>query len=277
MSVAARKIAPKQNEPASTMFIPLRDLFVDPVVQRSLNQGWASQIAKEFDPDHMGVVTVSERADGRYAVIDGQHRIAAVRQLFDDDTQKIECKVHRGMTTEEEAAMFVGLNNFKRPSAIQLFLKNVIAGDPEAVEINDIVRRHGFKVNGAATDGNITCVGALHSIYHGFGGDKAEPNPSLLLQTMIVVRNSWGLAKDGANGSVVEGVALLIAARAKVLDFADLSHRLSTFPGGPSGLLGRARGVAAVAGGRLTFAVADVIVDVYNKGRRLNKLEPLRR
>ncbi len=277
MSVSARKIMPKKEEPTSTMFIPLRELFVDPVVQRALNQGWASQIAKEFDPDHMGVVTVSERADGRYAVIDGQHRIAAVRQLFDDDTQKIECKVHRGLTTEEEAAMFVGLNNFKRPSGVQLFLKNVIAGDPEAVEINDIVKRQGFRVNGAATDGNITCVGALQSIYHGFGGHKAPANPTLLTQTMIVVKNAWGISKDGANGSVVEGVALLIAARAKMLDYADLSHRLATFPGGPSGLLGRARGVAAVSGGRIPLAVADVIVDIYNKGRRICKLDPLRR
>lgn len=265
------------SEQLSTRFIPIGKLFVDPLVQRGLNVAWANKIALDFDPDYIGVVHVSDRRDGTYAIIDGQHRISAVRQLFGDDDQMVECKVYSGLDIPQEAALFVALNNFKSPSAIQQFIKNVVAGDPEAVEINRIANNCGYKISTWTTDGYVSCVRALELVYRGFSETRGSTNPALLTQTLTIIRNAWGDSKDGVKSQIVEGVARLVAARGKVIDYPVLIARLAAFPGGGSGLLGRGRGLAAMVGGKVPAAIAEVILDAYNKNRRSDKLESLRR
>ena len=53
--------------------IPLDRMFLE-TYQRTLQQHKVDKIVKEFDSSKLGVLMVSERPDGRYAVIDGQHR-----------------------------------------------------------------------------------------------------------------------------------------------------------------------------------------------------------
>lgn len=259
-----------------TKYLPLRELFIDPNVQRALNENWVKKLVKNFDPDKFGIIVVSERGPGKYVVIEGQHRIAAVRSLFNDENQLVECKVHRGLKTHEEAALFLAETDKLGMNSMVKFKQKVRAMDPEAVAINQIATQEGYVIDTYYSCGHLSCVSALLAIYRGFGpADSGIKNEALLRQTLIVLREAWPEEVVAMNAYIVSGVALLIASRGKVLDYQDLIQKMRMSKGGAAALMGRARGLAAIVGGRLNHAVADVLVDLYNKNRRTNKLELL--
>lgn len=261
----------------TTKYIPLKHLFVDPQVQRALKEKWVDRLVRDFDPDLIDIISVSDRGNGTYAVIDGQHRVAAIRRLFCDDNQMVECKIYKGLEIHQEAAKFVGKAETLGMSPAVKFLQKVKARDRQAVAIDSVVRECGYKVTNYSGDGVLACVSAMRDIFQGFSGDDSVENPALLKQTLIVIRSTWGNSAAGLHSMIVSGIARLIASRAKVLLYPDLIARMAAFPGGASGILGRARGLRALVGGSAPAAVADVLIDIYNKGKKQNKIEPLRK
>ena len=147
-----------------TKWIPVGEIEVDPSVQRPLNMAWAEKIGRELDPDLIGVFHVSRRANGKYYVIDGQHRHFGVKNVFGNNGTLVECKVYEGLTKSKEAELFVGLNDFKRPSRVDVFLKNVVARDTDAVAIDSIVRENGLAIGRAKADRTITAIGAVEEV-----------------------------------------------------------------------------------------------------------------
>lgn len=269
-----------------TQWIPVGDIDIDPNVQRPLNVKRAERIGRELDPDLIGVIHVSKRANGRYVCIDGQHRIHGVKHVFGNNGTLVECKVYDGLDRASEARRFVGLNDARRPSRLDGFIVGVLAKKPDLVEINNIVRECGFRVDRNKADGAITAVGSLEDVYYGFAEtrdpdltakDKATlAKPELLRDTLTVIRNAWGATADATNGHIISGLGRLIGARQRVIDLSDLAKKLAPYPGGPMALVGTAAGRRAVAGGRTGMAVAEVCLEIYNRGRRVGKIEPLR-
>jgi len=269
-----------------TKWLPVGEIEVDQTIQRPLNVAWAERIGRELDPDLMGVIHVSKRSNDRYVVIDGQHRLYGVKNVFGNNGTLVECKVYEGLSRSEEAALFVGLNDFRRPTRIDVFLKNVVANDPDAVAINKIVREIGFRVDRVKADGTITAVGALEEVYYGFA-DLRDPKltdeekrklgiPALLRATLTLIKTAWGGTADSVHGHLISGIGRLLATRQRVLDIEDFTLKLSKYPGGPTALIGAAAGRRSLTGGRVGLNVAEVCVDLYNKGRRVGKIEPLR-
>ena len=275
----AKEAVPKKPIVASetTKYIPLKHLFIDPQVQRSLKEKWVDKLVRDFDPDLLDIISVSDRGNGTYAVIDGQHRVAAVRRLFSDDNQMVECKVYKGLAIHEEAARFVGKAETLGMAPSVKFIQKVKARDKEAVAIDTIVRECGYKIAHYSGDGVLSCVSSLRSVYRGFSDDNSIENPTLLRQTLTVIRATWGNSGQGLHSMIVAGIGRLIASRSKAICYPDLIARMASFPGGAGGILGRARGLQALVGGSVPAAVADVLIDVYNKGKRQNKIEPLRK
>lgn len=275
------------NESAHlTKWLPVGEIDVDPTVQRPLNVSWAEKIGRELDPDLIGVIHVSKRPNGRHVAIDGQHRLYGIKNIFGNNGTLVECKVYEGLSKAQEAALFVGLNNFKRPTAIDAFLKNVVANDPASKAIDAIVRECGFRVDRAKADGNITAVGSLVEVYYGFidirdpelteEDRNRQARPALLKSTLTVLREAWGGTADSVHGALISGIGRLLAARQRALEVPDLVRKLSGYPGGPTALVGAATGRRALTGGKVGINVAEVCLDLYNKGRRVGKIEPLR-
>jgi hypothetical protein len=62
-------------------WLHIKKLFVDSRYQREEIRAEVDQIASDLDWDVCGVLVVSQRADGRYAILDGQQRPAPGRKV----------------------------------------------------------------------------------------------------------------------------------------------------------------------------------------------------
>ena len=80
-------------------------LFTDHSYQRPLDRRRAKKMAANWDRRLAGIIEVSERPEGhspRYAVIDGQHRVAAAELLPEQPVLVVN--VHTGLTLAEGAS-----------------------------------------------------------------------------------------------------------------------------------------------------------------------------
>jgi hypothetical protein len=258
--MARRRITP--SEPiGTTQQVPIRDLRVERPPQRNLDPGFVDRIVKHFDHLSVGVIHVSRRAPGDYVVLDGQHRVEALRRM-NEGTGLVECKVYVGLTREAEAALFLGLNNFHAPKAIDRFRSAVAAGRPVEVEVARQIELAGFKISTAPSDGSLAAVTQCVALYKGKNGEQ------VLQQTLSTIVNAWGHTVAGVNGSVIAGLGRFIARYFDELDIESLEKRLATYPGGAAGLIGNGRGLVLLRGGRLQEAIGELLVELYNKGRR---------
>ena len=249
--------------------IHISQLHVDPIVQRALDPHRAQQIANKFDPSSTGALIVNHRSDGKYFIIDGQHRhAAAVLTKYDG---KLNCVVHEGLSLDREAALFLALNDSKLVQAVDKFRMRVLARDPAALEVNDIIDRYGWKVAQSNSSACFAAVAAIEKVYNGAGVYAAgAAHPELVQAVMFTITKSWGHVALGGHSMIVGGLGQVFARYAGKVDLEKLTHEMSKTR--PVDLVSRAKGIKDGQGGTVAAAMAKVLVGLHNKGRRTNKL-----
>jgi hypothetical protein len=260
---------------STTIWLPLSALSVDPVLQRPLDEARAERLSTVFDLALLGVIEVSARDNGAYHVLDGQHRVAALR-LLGFHNELIECKVHNNLDDAAEAARFVGLNTFTKPRAFDRFKVRIKAGDPAAVGVDVILMEFGWKLLAGNIDGCFTAVVAAERVYTGYGTTDKERGPKNLADTLGTLTEAWGHDPSAATGHLVSGLGLFFARHGELVDKPSLVKRLAQFAGGPDNYTGKARGMRDYRGGTLARCVAELTTDLYNKRRSTGQLEAWR-
>lgn len=176
------------------LWVSVDEIVVNPLAQQQLRISHARSIASGFDPEKFGMPIVSHR-DGKYFVMDGQHRVEALRIMGWDD-QAIQCWVYEGLTEAQEAEHFLGHNYRKNVQAFDQFEVGITAGRDEENDIRRIVLAAGLKVSRDA-DG-IAAVTALRKVY--------RHSPSTLARTLKIIRDAYGprasRPTDSLRGSV---------------------------------------------------------------------------
>ena len=153
------------------MAIPLEKIITEKY-QRALNMKNVNAIARNFNPARLGVLVVSKRGDGTFAVLDGQHRLAALRRL---GMKSANCIVLEGMTLQDEAEYFRHQNENKQALRItDTFNAALWAGDEESIEINGLMQKYGFRFGKSGSPMCICAIGALQTILRTFGKDVLE-------------------------------------------------------------------------------------------------------
>lgn len=119
--------------------VPTMLMELDMSYQR-LVSNTAAKIASEFDVTRVQVLTVSYR-DGKFYVIDGQHRLTAARVV---GVTELPCIIHTGLTRADEALMFARQNvNVKKLYPFDTYKANLACGNADIPEIKvdmDIAR-----------------------------------------------------------------------------------------------------------------------------------------
>lgn len=243
------------------------DLQVDPAVQRPLDVRRVRYDAEHFNPDGLGVLTVSKRSNGSYIVLDGQHRTAIVKLVGDED-YKLNCEVFEGLTTPEEAALFRVRNNMRRVRALDLFLVRLTEGDPIAKKVEGVVEDNGWKVGVGDPTKLISAVVRMERVL------QMDPDsvPTALEKALATSTRAWGHVPGAGDGRIIEGLGLVYVRYGAAVDTDSMIRRMATFEAGPLGLLGRAHGLASIIRAKAPQALAEVVVDEYNRHRRSSRL-----
>lgn len=256
--------SPKKIERVACLcWVPLEKMRVSLLAQRDLNQARVNKIVIGFDLEQLGTPTVNER-DDHYYVIDGQHRVEALREIGWGD-QQIQCWAYVGLTEEEEAEKFLKLNDTLTVGAFAKFKVGVQAGRPTECDIDRIVREQGLRVSADEGNGAIYAVGALRRVYKQAGPDQ-------LARALRIVRDAYGDA--GLGSSVISGIGLLCGRYdTAALDESRAVDSLAKAHGGMNGLLGKAELIRRSTGGTKYHCVAAAAVEIINGGRGGRKLK----
>ena len=236
--------------------VPLDKMRVNPQAQRELVQSWVDHLHAHFDLDKMQPPHVNER-DGHFWIMDGQHSVEALKLWLGDWTgQTLQCWTYTGLTVEQEAEMFLSLNNKRTVTGMPRYRAAVQAGRAAESEVDRIVRSAGLLVGDNA--GNIKAVGTLMRIYHRSG-------PAVLGRTVRIAHTAYGT--DGLESSILDGLGLLCQRFNGEIDDATAVAKLAAVRQGATGLLQQAHRLNLSFGGRRADGVAAAAVEVLNAGR----------
>jgi hypothetical protein len=241
---------------ATLQFVPLAETAVTAAGQRRRNQRWVDYLVNNMELESLGYPIVNQR-NGAYYIIDGQHRIEALKRLGLGDST-IECFVYTGLSEADEAARFLTWNNQLTVGAFDKFRIGVKAGFKAEKEIVKIVESVNLTISRESVPGAIGATGTLKRIYDRSGG-------AVLQRTLAIVRDAFGAV--GFTALIMDATAHVVG-RYGNLDDETLIRKLSRVPGGVQTVVGRAEVVRQQTGQPKTHCLAAEIVKLYNAGSR---------
>lgn len=218
-------------------------------------QGLIDKIVQNFDPDRFGTLTVNYR-DDIFWVVDGGHRLCALQKMGYED-QQVQCWVYEGLTEEQEADLFLDLNNVRPVSSMDKFKVAVVANRETETLVEGIVHSLGMAV-GTGRVNTIRCTSALIKLYDTHG-------PDVLQTTLWILRDAYGDA--GFTARIIEGMGKFVANYENRFNEKRLVSKLGRRYGGVNGLLGRAEQIKSSHSVPLSIGVAAATVETYNAGR----------
>jgi hypothetical protein len=261
--------------------IPWDTIHVDQMYQRMLDENFSKSIALNFDNESIGIIHVSCRQDGTYWVVDGQHRLAALRMLGEISKAErgrdtwagvnVECRVYYGLSIEAEARLFGLLNRTRNVTAYDKFRAANVAGDEVCRGVSDICGRLGIRIGRNPSNWTVTCVKAMQTVYaDGTKRKNLFGKEQLLERTLRIISRAWDGDQKGFSQNIIKGTSRILTKFWDRIDEARLIHVMSNYPNGPASMEADASGIT---GKSATFhKVAYLIIDQYDAGLRKNRL-----
>lgn len=183
--------------------IKVSNLLAHPVVQREFRKTHGDKLAKNFDWNEYDPIHVSFR-NGKYWVIDGQHRLYAIRKNSGGKDVSVLCRVFYGLTEQDEADHFLKSN---------LIVCNLTTGDKFCVNYRmgdeAIVRMvRGAESAGWTVDfkthkaiGRITALRALKDCCEMLTDEQ-------YVHMLRALKEAWGSDKDATHRLILTGLTV---------------------------------------------------------------------
>lgn len=168
-------------------------LFVEPGYQRPTLQSFIAWIVEHFEERLVLTLVVSQRPDGRYAILDGQQRWMTLKKL---GYTHVPALIYTGLTYEQEAQTFAVLN-FERKNMQPWFLYRALreAKDEAVLAVDEIVEAADFVVGHSIEPDSM--IGSPHTLLAIYEGDAdvvrsgALDGPEVLRRTLETVAGAW--------------------------------------------------------------------------------------
>lgn len=236
--------------------LSVREISIDPTYQRALDESRVDAMARHLDETRIGVPVLSLRKDGSYVVLDGQHRVEAMRRAGLSD-HKIFCEVHNGLTPAEEAALFLRLNNGRKPVRVfDKYRARMVAKEPTAVEFTRIAHSLGLRIGAAPGKNTICAIQAVEYVH------KKNGN----LDIVLAVLKKWGQGEVSVfEGDMIKDVSRFLVDYSTEVDPDEFTEKLQRHD--PGHIMRRIKGLIDVLDGNRRLAANSVLRDVYNHRR----------
>lgn len=247
--------------------VNVSDLYLDTTYQRLPNEVKVSSIARNFDPDAFGIIICSAREDNVIAIIDGGHRVAALR-LLGLENKTVNALVYFNLSIEDEARIFTLINQDRtKPKTSDIFKAQVAANDQQAIGLNSILSSLGLKAGNAPGNGIVRGIGTLKEIYKNAGHLNTQ-------YSLTSLKNAFGEHSSSFNVDAVTALAIIFKKYGASIDGDRLVTALKKF-GSIDGMINQAkimnvRNTSPIKYTTLPF----IIVENYNSKLRVNRIAP---
>jgi hypothetical protein len=220
----AKGILDRFTNPGKIQLISTVNLHSGLPYQRPVRPGHVKQLIRKWDPTYLTPVEVSYR-DGKYNVVNGQHRIEAMRKMNGGENLMVQCMVYTGMTYQQEAAMYYLLDktsgHLKLANAIKALLES--GTDPEITDIQQRIGRAGFtwaldKPAGIAYE--IKPVREIINAYQKLGGHSFS-------RMLGLMAGAWHGTQNSLKSGMISGMALFLKTHETELEDYEFIRRLS--------------------------------------------------
>ena len=237
-------------------------IFSDSSYQRAVDMNRVGRIVANFNGALVNPIKVSFR-DDKYYVFDGQHTLSALKIMNDNVDLSVDCKVYYNLTLEDEAKLFAEQNGISRTvESIAKFRALKTAGDINICAFQKLTENAGVKMDftkGKSSSKIIACTKAYYIYNH-----TTEKEYSEILE---IANESWDGSAESFNTEILGGIYMFYKTYKGRFDVKTLKRQLS-----------KVSPVFITREGKLSSKTSDarfarVILSVYNKKLRLNRLE----
>lgn len=210
------------DAPGEQLQVDLRDLFIDPKYQRPIGprgEKNIKQVIENFSWSLYSPIVVARRGDGKYAVIDGQHR--AIAALTHGGITCVPAYVIRGGPSDEAKAFAVINGAVTAILPTQIWHARVVAGDLSALALQRVFDAAGVtilrspKAPENVRAGETVAIDAIEKVFKRYGKDP------LLLALRTVTKTADG-NPNYVRGALIWATVDVLAANPKWLDAPDL-------------------------------------------------------
>lgn len=227
------------------------------VTQRPFRKAHGDYLAANLDLNKLGYPIINRR-DGINWVLDGQHRIHALRANgFENDV--LDCEVYEDLTDAEMADIFLGRDARRAVSPFDRFHVACTAGHRRESDIRRAVETQGLKVSQSQEEGSVGAIAALGKVY-----DRA--GDVVLGQVLRTIKNAYGGDSGAFDARMIEGLGFVFNRYNGRTSEKEMAARLATTPHGYRGLLRRAEAQRLRTGNQKSQCVAATVVEIYNRG-----------
>lgn len=242
------------------------ELVADGSYQRGLSDFHVEEL-RPYDEWRAGAMQIGERPNGSYAIIDGQHRIAAAER---DGVSEVLCLVKEVEEVESEAREF-GVTNMtqKRLVPVERWKAARRAKDPSVLEIDTILSRHGTRIGDNRVSGELLAVTKVLEIYTKYGAQHLDA-------VLDLMKQAFGeLNSDTVNHQSLAAFDVFMRAHTEE-QARSLVEKLAE-PGRGMPWLVAHSGVYRASGLERARAFYLALVELYNTGKKSKRIEPATR
>lgn len=241
-----------------------KELCVDELYQRPINQQRVNRIVKNYDICLVNPVKVSFR-DGKYWIFDGDHTVAAEKKKRGKGKDVVvDCKVFYGLSRLDEMELFTAQNGESASVAVGDKLRALYNfGDKDVVNMVQNAQAAGIRIDFTKTTAQykVTAVGTLLKISMRM---KREP----FIDMLNVLRNAWDGIPDSFCREILVGMEAFYTNFYGKFKAKDLIKSLTKIT--PMFIVREGKNVGASA--FAANAYMNVILRVYNNGRKTTRL-----
>lgn len=213
------------KQPTGSIF--LHEAFVNNTYGRPLMPNLVNKIKDTFDADKLGLIVVYTEDWKTYEIIDGQHRVEVLRQLYGNDMQ-IYVYVLENLTLEQRAQYYFDYNvGRKSLTALDKFKARIAYNDSIAITVHELAKANGVLISQLDTKIKnvqfpvLNAINVAEKLYHA----------GLLGRTLEVLYHAYkdadaNMAKEAFGSAIMQNVARVIRTY-KTIDLDRLVEVLS--------------------------------------------------
>lgn len=222
-----------------------------------MKKSFATWLAQNMDLNKLGFPIINHR-NGVFWVLDGQHRIDALKQCgFKDDV--LDCEVYEDLSDEEMADIFLGRDERRAINAFDKFHVACTANHRRECDIRRAVESQGAKISRRREENCISAVSALGHVYD-------RTSETVVGQVVRTIKNAYAGDPASFDSALIEGLGFVFNRYNGRTNEKELATRMSAVPSGARGILRRAESLREKTGNQKIQCVAATIVDIYNRG-----------